>query len=122
MSRLAGDTGIFCASPLIEEARKIIEAAKSPRDRAILEIFYATGCRLAEVAGMRCEDVDFSDAEVGTIRITGKGNIERDVLFGRMARGQALLTYLGRDRREGGTLFQGDPRRQKVFRHHGETQ
>jgi len=97
--------------PTVEEARRIIEAAKSARDRAILETFYATGCRLAEVEGMRCEDVDFSDTQVGTIRITGKGNIERDVLFGRMAR-QALLTYLG-DRREG-FLFKDDRLAQKL--------
>jgi integrase/recombinase XerD len=98
--------------PTVEEARKIIEAAKSPRDRAVLETFYATGCRLAEVAGMRCEDVDFSDAQVGKIRVTGKGNIERDVLFGRMAR-EALLAYLG-DRCEG-FLFQADHIRKKCY-------
>src|ERR1700676_4355208 len=44
----------------VEEVGKLIEAGDSPRDRAILEIFYGTGCRRAEVAGMRCEDVDFS--------------------------------------------------------------
>jgi integrase/recombinase XerC len=98
--------------PTVKEARQIIEAAKSPRDRAILETFYATGCRLAEVAGMRCEDVDFSDAQVGKILVTGKGDIERIVLFGSKAR-EALLAYLG-DRREG-YLFQGDRLRQKCF-------
>jgi site-specific recombinase XerD len=97
--------------PTVKEARRIIEAAKSPRDRAVLETFYATGARLAEVAGMRCEDVDFSDAQVGTIRITGKGNIERDVFFGRMAR-EALLAHLG-ERREG-FLFQGKPLKQTL--------
>jgi site-specific recombinase XerD len=91
--------------PTVKEARKIIEATKSPRDRAILETFYATGCRVAEVAGMRYEDIDFSDGEIGTIRVLGKGKKERDVLFGRMAR-EALLAYLG-DRREG-FLFQDD--------------
>jgi site-specific recombinase XerD len=95
----------------VEQVRKIIEAAKSPRDRAILETFYATGCRVAEISGMRCEDVDFSDAEVGTIRVLGKGNAERIVLFGTKAR-EALLAHLG-ERREG-FLFQGQPLRQKL--------
>jgi integrase/recombinase XerC len=94
--------------PTVEEARKIIEAAKSPRDRAILETFYATGCRLAEVSGMRCEDFNFSD---GVIVVTGKGDKQRIVLFGRMAK-EALLAYLG-DRREG-YLFQDDRPRQKL--------
>jgi site-specific recombinase XerD len=84
----------------VEEAQKLIEAAESARDRAILEIFYATGCRLAEVAGMRLEDVDFS---ARTIRVLGKGNKERIVLFGRMAR-EALLEYLGARRQ--GFLFE----------------
>jgi site-specific recombinase XerD len=86
--------------PSIEEVGKLIEAAESPRDRAMLEILYATGCRRAEVLGMRCEDVDFSGR---SIRVLGKGNKERVVLFGRFA-GEALLSYLG-ERREG-YLFQ----------------
>lgn len=86
----------------VEEVSKLIEAADSPRDRAVLEVFYATGCRLAEVAGMRCEDVDFA---ARSIRVLGKGNKERIVLFGRMAR-EALLAYLV-DRREG-FLFQAE--------------
>jgi site-specific recombinase XerD len=92
----------------IQEASKLIEAAESPRDRAILEIFYATGCRVSEVSGMRCDDVDF---EARTIRVLGKGNKERVALFGRMAR-EALLTYLG-DRREG-FLFQDHRQPQKL--------
>jgi site-specific recombinase XerD len=92
----------------VHEAGKLIEAAESQRDRAILEVFYGTGCRLAEVAGMRCEDVDF---EARSIRVLGKGNKERIVLFGRMAR-EALIAYLG-DRREG-FLFQDEIPTQKL--------
>jgi integrase/recombinase XerC len=88
--------------PSVDEVSSIIEATKTRRDRAILETFYATGCRLAEVAGMRCEDVDFAD---GVIRVTGKGDKERIVLFGSKAK-EALLAYLGA-RREG-YLFQND--------------
>src|ERR1700676_3772500 len=85
--------------PTVEEVRMLIEAAESLRDRAMIEMYYATGARLAEVVGMRSEDVDFSDVELGTAHVLGKGNKERVVYFGRMAR-EALLAYLG-DRREG---------------------
>lgn len=88
--------------PSVEEAARLMEAAKSPRDAAVLETFYSTGCRISEVAGMRCEHVDFEDC---TIRVTGKGNKERIVLFGRMAK-EALITYL--DGRTEGYLFQDE--------------
>jgi site-specific recombinase XerD len=94
--------------PSVDEITRIIEATQTARDRAILETFYATGCRLAEVAGMRCEDVDFAD---GVIRVTGKGDKEWIVLFGSKAK-EALLTYLG-SRREG-YLFQSDRSRQTL--------
>lgn len=93
----------------VEEISKLIEAEKSPRNRAILETFYGTGCRLAEVVGMRCEDVEFSDP--GSIRVTGKGDKQRIVLFGRPAK-QALLAYLG-NRREG-YLFQDNRNPQQL--------
>lgn len=89
--------------PSVDEMNRIIEGAESRRDRAILEMFYSTGCRLAEIEGMRCEDVEFSDP--GVIRVTGKGDKQRIVLFGGAAK-EALLGYLG-DRREG-HLFQDD--------------
>jgi len=92
----------------VQEAKRLIEAAESPRDRAILEVFYGTGCRLAEVAGMHVEDVDF---EARSIRVLGKGNKERFVLFGRMAK-EAMLAYLG-NRREG-YVFQDERPPQKL--------
>ena len=94
--------------PSIEEVTRIIEATRTPRDRALIETLYATGCRLAEVARMRCEDVDFSEC---VIRVLGKGNEERIVLFGSKAK-EALLTYLG-ERREG-HLFRDNSRRQRL--------
>ncbi len=80
----------------VEQVDSLITAARTPRDRAVLEIFYATGCRLSEVVGIKLEDVDFSSR---TIRVLGKGNRERFVLFGRSA-ARALRKYLG-DRQEG---------------------
>jgi site-specific recombinase XerD len=94
--------------PSIEEVTKIIEATRSLRDRALLETLYATGCRLAEVAGMRCEDVDLKE---GVIRVTGKGDKERIVLIGRKAR-EALVAYLGK--RRDGYVFRDDRPRKSL--------
>jgi len=41
------------------------------RDRLILELFYATGIRRAELINLKCEDVDFSNE---ILKVTGKGN------------------------------------------------
>jgi integrase/recombinase XerC len=84
----------------VDEAKRLIEAGQTPRDRAVLELLYATGCRRAELAGIRIEDVDF---EARSICVTGKGDKQRIVLFGRPAQ-EAVLAYLG-DRKDG-FLFQ----------------
>ncbi len=52
------------------------------RDRAILELLYSSGLRLAELVGLDCSDVDLAEA---TVRVTGKGNKERIVPIGRHA-------------------------------------
>jgi integrase/recombinase XerC len=98
----------------IEEVERLIAAAKTPRDRALIEVFYSTGCRLAEVAGMRLADIDFGSR---TIRVLGKGNKERIVLFGRPAN-EALLAYLGDRVRKDGFVFRDDqpPRSLHVYR------
>src|ERR1700722_16076303 len=76
--------------PTIEEVSRIIKAAGSLRDRAIIETLYGTGCRVAEVAAIRCEDIDF---KTNVVTVHGKGNVERIGLFGRMAK-KAVLAYL----------------------------
>lgn len=53
------------------------------RDRAILELLYSSGLRLAELTGLDITDVDLAD---GTVHVTGKGNKERVVPVGRLAR------------------------------------
>jgi len=58
------------------------EDALSTRDRAILELFYSSGLRLAELVGIDLGDIDFQD---GTVRVTGKGNKTRVVPVGRHA-------------------------------------
>ncbi len=52
------------------------------RDRAILELLYSSGLRLAELVDLDLGDVDMQDA---TVRVTGKGNKDRIVPVGRHA-------------------------------------
>jgi integrase/recombinase XerC len=52
------------------------------RDRAILELFYSSGLRLAELAGLDVGDVDLADR---TVRVLGKGSKTRVVPVGRLA-------------------------------------
>ena len=54
------------------------DTALSRRDRAILELFYASGLRLSEVAGLDMDDVDIGSKRV---RVLGKGSKERLVPF-----------------------------------------
>ena len=59
------------------------------RDRAILELLYSSGLRLAELIDLDVGDVDGQDA---TVRVTGKGNKDRIVPVGRQAL-QALAQW-----------------------------
>jgi integrase/recombinase XerC len=61
------------------------------RDRAILELLYATGIRVGELVAVDLGDLDLRD---GFLRVLGKGRKERIVPFGTKAR-EALEAYLG---------------------------
>lgn len=52
------------------------------RDRAILELLYSSGLRLAELADLNLGAIDLADA---TVHVTGKGNKDRIVPVGRQA-------------------------------------
>ncbi|OGC25621.1 tyrosine recombinase XerC [candidate division WOR-1 bacterium RIFOXYB2_FULL_42_35] len=67
-----------------------LKAPLGLRDKAILEMIYGTGLRVAELIMINKNDVDFEEGEV---KVLGKGSKERIVLFGSHAKG-ALLTYL----------------------------
>lgn len=60
------------------------------RDRAMLELLYATGLRVSELVGLRLQGVNL---EAGFIRVLGKGDKERVVPMGEQAK-DAIGTYL----------------------------
>ena len=79
----------------IEEAIKFIETPDvetdlGKRDRAMLELMYATGVRVSELTKMGIGDIDFKNR---LIRVTGKRRKERIVPFGDPA-SDALQSYL----------------------------
>ncbi len=85
-----------------KEMERFLAAADKPRDKAVVELAYATGCRISELSGIRLEDINFAQR---TIRVLGKGKKERMVLFGRPA-ARAMKAYLNGHER--GFLFQSD--------------
>jgi integrase/recombinase XerD len=69
-------------------------AELSARNRALLEVLYAGGLRVSEVAGARLEDLKL---ELGYILVRGKGDKERIVPLGRAAL-ESLGAYLAKAR------------------------
>jgi tyrosine recombinase XerC len=65
------------------------------RDRALLELLYASGIRAGEVVRLDVEDLDLESSEVRVRQ--GKGGRERIALVGRAAH-EAIVDYLGRGR------------------------
>lgn len=62
----------------IEELEMLRESCKSIRQRALLEVLYATGCRLSEVQALNRDDIDWHS---GSTTVFGKGSKEREVFF-----------------------------------------
>ena len=61
-----------------------VETALGLRDRAMLELLYASGLRVSELVALQTVRVSFSE---GTLHVAGKGSKERLVPFGEEARG-----------------------------------
>ena len=66
-----------------------LKRSQGIRDRAIIEMMYATGMRASELVNLKLEDVNL---EVGFVRCLGKGKKERIVPLGSKAR-EALVRY-----------------------------
>lgn len=60
----------------IEELELVRESCVTLRERALLEVFYSTGCRLSEISAMKRSDIDM---QALVMRVIGKGNKERTV-------------------------------------------
>ena len=84
---------------LEQEVASLLEAPAASfwelRDRLILELLYATGCRVSELASMNLTDLDLA---ARSIRVRGKGGKERVVFYGAPAAG--VLKECLRSRRE----------------------
>ena len=86
----------------IDEATLLLEHPAAARDRAILEMLYATGARVAELCGLDLADLDRAG---GTIRVRGKGAKERMIPVGDAAL-QTLDAHLGARGEADGPLFE----------------
>jgi integrase/recombinase XerD len=106
------------------QVRQFIGATRTLRERALVEFFYATGCRLSEALHLKIEDIDFGGRSA---RIRGKLGKVRTVLLTRSA-ASALQAYIVK-RRKGfvfqmdriaptGCLYQQDGRWKSQWRRH----
>lgn len=91
----------------VDEAWELLESPapdtiQGRRDRAILELLYATGLRVAELCALDAADLDRFQ---GTVRVLGKGSKERIVPVGDQAL-RALDAYLALRPAGEGPLFQ----------------
>lgn len=89
---LPGMVDIETVNQILDQPAPETEAQQQMwlRDKAILELLYSSGLRLAEVQGLRIKDIDFNRQ---LLRITGKGNKTRVVPFGSKAR-DAVMKWL----------------------------
>jgi integrase/recombinase XerD len=83
----------------IEEVEQLLiqpsgEDKRSVRDRAMLELLYATGLRVSELITLRCRDLNITD---GFLICKGKGGKERIVPLGRSS-AESIEGYLQRAR------------------------
>jgi integrase/recombinase XerC len=96
----------------VEDAKRLIESPdltqpQGQRDRALLELLYASGLRVSELVNMNIDQLNLATNE---IRVWGKGAKERMVLIGAPA-AQSLSTYIQDGRRE----LLGDKKNNALF-------
>ena len=96
----------------IDEVERLLEAPdlskpQGQRDRALMELLYASGLRVSELVSLNLERVNLDNGE---IRVRGKGSKERMVLMGKPAI-RALNDYLS----QGRPRFLGGKRSSALF-------
>jgi integrase/recombinase XerD len=94
-------------------AQLVGDAPATLRDRAMLELLYATGMRVSELVSLNCADLNLDD-DVAQCR--GKGNKQRQIPFGSKSRG-AVEAYLNAGRP---MLLGGRTSEALFLNHHGE--
>jgi integrase/recombinase XerC len=95
-----------------EEMEKLLDAPDlstplGQRDRALLELLYASGLRVSELVGLTLEQIDL---ETNEIRVWGKGSKERVALMGEPA-AEALKDYI----KEGRARLRGEKKTKALF-------
>ena len=80
------------------------------RDYLIVELLYSTGIRVSELVNLKISDIDLSN---NMIRVLGKGNKERIVIFGDVAK-EAILDYLNNERKVGSDYLILNNNNQKI--------
>jgi integrase/recombinase XerC len=85
----------------VEEAERLVESPdlstpQGQRDRALMELLYASGLRVSELVNINVDQINLSTNE---IRVWGKGAKERIVLVGGSA-SRAIETYINQGRKE----------------------
>ena len=89
------------------QVRQLISATRTPRERALIEFFYSTGCRLNEARHIKIENIDFVARQA---RVRGKLGKLRLVLLAESA-STAVRNYIGN--RTIGYVFEADYPKQK---------
>lgn len=94
---------VCCSQIDLEYLRR---ACETPKQRAILELFYSSGCRVAELVNLKKSDIDFKE---GTVQLFGKGKKHRVSYINAKAE-VALKEYLNSRTDENEALFVSDRR------------
>ena len=102
LAELLGSQKLWQRVPTVLSPQQIERLFRAPRqddpcprrDRALLELLYATGCRASELSNLRLRDLHLDE---GFCLCRGKGNKERLVPLGLRA-AEAVRAYLGHER------------------------
>lgn len=74
----------------VADTRELLAVTDNPRDRALIEFMWATGCRVSEVIGAQIENINWKER---VVKVLGKGNKERLLPIGENAI-DSLRAYL----------------------------